>query len=370
MSVRRWEGLMTRGQIFKERHRVCEVRRAIDEAKQNCGCGKIELQPENIRVRRFKVHEPYNRSACVAAGTDFPSGMEMKLWRRKDHTKTEASGGASYMVSRLTDRELSTQAYGEKLALINTPEFGDIFAFTDAIAKDGELMESDIAIGENTQISVTIVYSGPLKESDERYSLTDIEDYQYLADVTGGLFIPADEFSVEAIVPILGEGVESATVDITLLKNQTGYQYIDVPIDDSIFDFDIQITGVTTIALLKDINGKEYDLKNEASLDAEPNVEVIVFTESFIVVRWKDPLFGIWNLQLDSVDTYGVTISANSTLGWLGGFSVLDTKPPHPHYKEAEGRPVINTIYYLDVILIGYIESYVVDVSHVEYVDL
>ncbi|KAK7085098.1 hypothetical protein SK128_009176 [Halocaridina rubra] len=35
-------------------------------------------------------------------------------WRMKDYTKTETSGGSSYMVIRLTDRELSTQAYGEK----------------------------------------------------------------------------------------------------------------------------------------------------------------------------------------------------------------------------------------------------------------
>lgn len=43
---------------------------------------------------------------------------------------------------------------------------------------------------------------------------------------------------------------------MTILKSLLGPNDIEIPIDDSIFDFEIRISGDITKALLKDITGK------------------------------------------------------------------------------------------------------------------
>ncbi|MDK2413745.1 hypothetical protein QHH03_32125, partial [Aphanizomenon sp. 202] len=74
-----------------------------------------------------------------------------------------------------------------------------------------------------------------------------------------GLYIPSEKFDIEAITPILGEGVESQSVDVTMVKGLTGPNDLEVPIDDSIFDFQVRLSGTVTEAVLKVITGTAYD---------------------------------------------------------------------------------------------------------------
>ncbi|XP_063613332.1 von Willebrand factor A domain-containing protein 7-like [Penaeus indicus] len=258
---------------------------------------------------------------------------------------------------------------GLQLALSMTPNYGDIFCFTDAGGNDGELMEGDIAVAQQQHNKVTIIYSSNNRDSSDRAILTHVEEYQYLADSTGGLFIPSEKFDIEAITPILGEGVESQSVDVTMVKGLTGPNDLEVPIDDSIFDFEVRLTGTVAAAVLKDFTGTAYDLTDQASLDSNPNIEVIAYSSSLKAIRWLSPRYGQWSLHTDSSSTYSISVSANSTLSFLGDFSILDPRPPHPHYELVEGRPLINTVYYIDIVLVGYLESDVTDVNKVEYVD-
>ncbi|XP_042873278.1 von Willebrand factor A domain-containing protein 7-like [Penaeus japonicus] len=271
---------------------------------------------------------------------------------------------------------------GLQLALSMTPNYGDIFCFTDAGGNDGELMQGDIAVAQQQHNKVTIIYSFNNRDNRDnsdnrdnnrdggaRDSLTGVDEYQYLADSTGGLFIPSDKFDIDAITPILGEGVESQSVDVTMVKGLTGPNDLDLPIDDAIFDFEIRLSGTLTTALLRDITGTEYDLTNEASLDSDPNIEIIAYSPSLKAIRWLSPRYGQWSFHTDSSSTYSISVSANSTLSFMGDFSILDPRPPHPHYQLVEGRPLINTVYYIDVVLVGYLESGVTDVNKVEYVD-
>ncbi|XP_071525808.1 von Willebrand factor A domain-containing protein 7-like [Panulirus ornatus] len=261
---------------------------------------------------------------------------------------------------------------GLQLALSLTPDYGDIFTFTDAGGRDGEKMESDIARAKMQHCKVSVIYSGRIPTAttqDPRQLLTGVDDYRRLTDSTGGLFIPSDKFDISAITPILGEGVESASVDITQLQGLQGAQDIQIPIDDSIQDFEIRIAGSITSGLLRDITGTEYDLMNQVALEADPAIEIVAYSSGLKAIRWLEPRYGQWNLQTDSSSTYSISVNANSTLNFLGGFSILDPSPPHPHYRSSEGSPLINTVYYVDVTLIGYLESDVTDVTRVEYVD-
>lgn len=261
---------------------------------------------------------------------------------------------------------------GLQLALANTPEYGNIFCFTDAVGKDGDIMDGDIAIATTQNTKVTMIFSGNDVDASEDSSnrVTTVADYHTLTDITGGLFILSDKFSIEEITPILDEGVESVDVDIIICRQNTGTRDIEVPIDDSIIDFKVQVLGTPTTCVLTNVDGTEYDIMDKDAMASTPGVDVIAYSSSIRVLRFNEPAFGIWNLHVnDDLDTYSINVMANSTLSWLGGFSVLDPAPPHPHYRAIEGRPLTDTVYYLDVNLIGYIESKVLDVDHVVYVD-
>lgn len=45
-------------------------------------------------------------------------------------------------------------------------------------------------------------------------------------------------------------------VDVTMVKGLTGPNDLEVPIDDSIFDFQVRLSGTVTEAVLKDITGE------------------------------------------------------------------------------------------------------------------
>lgn len=49
-----------------------------------------------------------------------------------------------------------------------------------------------------------------------RELITGVDEYQRLADSTGGLLIPTDKFDVSDVVNIMGGGVETSTVTPSL----------------------------------------------------------------------------------------------------------------------------------------------------------
>ncbi|MPC24810.1 von Willebrand factor A domain-containing protein 7 [Portunus trituberculatus] len=292
---------------------------------------------------------------------------------------------------------------GLQLALSNTPDYGTIFSFTDAGGKDGNIMESVISLAQERNIKVTVVYSGRVSKEDTNLAreetsdarlITDQDDYKRLADTTGGLFIPSGKFEIDAITPILGDSVKSVDVDIAMLKDVKGSHQLEAPIDDSVLDITVQLAGYMTDAVIQDATvkcsllirsnrldlirtrlhnshltpGTSYDLLDDKALIAA-GVEVVTSSEALRLIRFPEPSFGSWMLDLNADKSFSVTVSANSTLSWLGGFSILDPSPPHPHYRAVEGNPLTDTVYYLDVTLIGYLESNLLDVDEVEYID-
>nr|XP_045594468.1 von Willebrand factor A domain-containing protein 7-like isoform X1 [Procambarus clarkii] len=276
---------------------------------------------------------------------------------------------------------------GLQLALSATPAYGDIFCFTDASAKDGDLMESLISLAQQQNNKVTVILSdiyrrkntgedyapGELdreEESDRTRDVnTGVAEYQRLADETGGLLISTDKFNVDDIVNIIGAGIETASVTILNLVEVTGTEEKLVPVDDSIVDLEVRLTGSLTSAIFTDVTGISYDLMDRASLEATGVVEVVSYTTTFKAVRWPTPVYGEWTISTVGADSYSVTVLATSPIDFLAGFSVLDPNPPHPHYQPIDGRPLMETVYYLDLTLVGYLEGDVITLDTIYYVD-
>ena len=70
---------MTRCKILKEGEKVGSIRRAVAKAKKDSSCRKIYFQPENIKVRRFKIHESCNRCVYVTVRTDTTFRVETRV---------------------------------------------------------------------------------------------------------------------------------------------------------------------------------------------------------------------------------------------------------------------------------------------------
>ncbi|KAK4303124.1 hypothetical protein Pmani_024717 [Petrolisthes manimaculis] len=267
---------------------------------------------------------------------------------------------------------------GLQNALSVTPDYGDVFCFTDNLGKDGELMDGAISLAQRQNNKVTVILSDMLakiqekqqaSEGEGRLLLTDIDDYQRLADATGGLLISAEKFDIDEIANIIGSSVQNATV--TTLKVETSEDLsMKVPIDDSIFDCELRISGRISTAFFTDPLGTAYDLMDRAVLEGTSGVKVITHTETLKAVQWLSPSAGLWILNSTLADpSHSITLQATSTLDFLNNFAILDPSPPHPHYRPIEGQPLMNTFYYLEITLVGHLESDVAVVSAIQFVD-
>ncbi|XP_071539179.1 uncharacterized protein [Panulirus ornatus] len=269
---------------------------------------------------------------------------------------------------------------GLRLALTSTPDYSNIYCFTDAGANDAEIMEGVIALASNKHCKVNIVYSynnGQLKEEEPQarscgpeYVLSGVDEYKRLATITGGQFIEIDKFDVDEIVGILEEGVQESEVGIRMREEVQGIQEVTFPVDDSISQFSILLTGHVSTAVLSHPSGVSYDLTNEGELQASPGVEVITHTPSLRSIRFMNQTMGVWEIKADGgTDDYSIAVSATSTLSFLAEFCELDLLPPRPSYRVVVGRPLTETHYYVEVTLVGYLESQVQNVTAMELVD-
>ena len=61
---------MARIKILKEGGKVGSIRGAVAKAKKDSSCMEVYFWPENIKVRRFKIHESSNRCVYVTVRAD------------------------------------------------------------------------------------------------------------------------------------------------------------------------------------------------------------------------------------------------------------------------------------------------------------
>nr|XP_014345788.1 PREDICTED: von Willebrand factor A domain-containing protein 7-like [Latimeria chalumnae] len=134
-----------------------------------------------------------------------------------------------------------------EMALINNPEFTDIYVFTDASAKDAHLQNAIIALIENTKSTVTFFITNPFgrrkrnsQQLRHQRSLTRDELYQKIAFTSGGQAIFTSKTSLENATSIITDTTSSALV--TLLYTQSNSLNVE-----NVFSFyvDVSLSNVT-----------------------------------------------------------------------------------------------------------------------------
>ncbi|KAK8405077.1 hypothetical protein O3P69_001568 [Scylla paramamosain] len=166
---------------------------------------------------------------------------------------------------------------GLQLALSVTPDYGDVFCFTDAVGKGrGE-------DARDHQPSAEAKYQGD--DNPKRHhrrqeeECEEAECEQRLTDATGGLLISASKFDVSDIVGIMGSGVETSTV-MVMHQEGSGMTSATFPVDDTLTDFELRLSGELTAAMLTDSGKTSYNLMDSTALEAA-GVDLITFTKHF-----------------------------------------------------------------------------------------
>ncbi|XP_068223894.1 LOW QUALITY PROTEIN: uncharacterized protein [Palaemon carinicauda] len=296
-----------------------------------------------------------------------------------------------------------------ELALANTPDYSSVFCFTDAGGNDKQLMEGSIALATAKHCQVTIIYSfdqtavlqdpskdisfdqtgalpDPSKDiscPEDKYILSGVEEYKRLAAETGGIFIEIDKFDIDEIIGILEDVVEESTVAIRVREEVAGTQKVDFPVDDSVNYFQVVIAGQVTASTLTDgglavsvilLRSEKrklvFDLMDKASLEEHEGVQVVSHSDSLKSIKFANLTIGTWELEVNGESgEFSASVSALSSLGLLAEFCEVNLLPPRPGYKLIRGRPLIGEIYYVEVTLVGYVDSAVETVTSMELVD-
>ncbi|KAG0711995.1 von Willebrand factor A domain-containing protein 7 [Chionoecetes opilio] len=273
----------------------------------------------------------------------------------------EASGGCCCVQEKFW--------HGLQLSLINAPDYTTIFCFTDAGANDAELMEGVLALvtAKHCKVNIIYSYSNSAGSSCPGYDISGTDELEYLAMISGGLFIELDKFDAGDIDGIMQEGVDENKASL-VKRDNVNSQSFSFPVDDAVIDFDVTLFGAMTEGTITDTMGTKYDLMDKAGLAATDGVEVISHTDKIKAIKFTKPIVGDWIFEAEGAG-FNVAVSASSTLSLLSEFAELDLSPPRPGYVVVRGQPLSKTKYYVEVTLIGYLESHVRSVTYMKFLD-
>ena len=141
---------------------------------------------------------------------------------------------------------------GLYLALLNSLPNSDVFYFSDAAAKDANLVFTVISVALQKQCRIIPLISGQCSSRRKRRSTSERQVYEQLASATGGQYIPFSKSNIDEVIKLVrpanvSEG-NSSFLDVSLfsLENNTSelvsHSY-DVNIDSTIFSITAILSG-------------------------------------------------------------------------------------------------------------------------------
>ncbi|XP_072563585.1 von Willebrand factor A domain-containing protein 7-like [Paramormyrops kingsleyae] len=242
---------------------------------------------------------------------------------------------------------------GLQLALTGAPPFSEIFVFTDASAKDIYLKSTVLSLIESTKSVVTFmltkVFGGRRRRSSDsnnqgqqqqfssRVSSSASQEYQQLAQASGGLAIQASKANLPQATSIILDSTTSALVTLFQAVRNPGKDedYIFM-VDPSIRNLTAYITG----------NSVTYSLQNPLGVQqssAEPNGSLgsiqAVGNLNRIQLNQQE---GLWKIRISSTQPYQLKVTGQSTIDFIFTFFNI-LMDPLKGMELSEGRPQVGT---------------------------
>ncbi|XP_019642534.1 PREDICTED: von Willebrand factor A domain-containing protein 7-like isoform X1 [Branchiostoma belcheri] len=256
-----------------------------------------------------------------------------------------------------------------QIALARSLPGSTIFVFTDAEAKDAELLESVTSLGIQKNIKVTFFLSGTVgrrrsERSRTRRESRDRDTYLSIAQSTGGQVLDITKSEVFQTTKLVDLVVTSAEVNILQIRDApagTGDHVI--PVDLTMSDVIIQVTGLGAELQVLDPTGVLQETGENATVSVEVQLSDV------LVVRVRDVTPGVWHVVVLSAVTYDLRVTAQSSVDFMYAFvdrTANDTE--HPGVCDVDGRPVSGQRPNIRVNMVGSDPSLVQNVTSLDLV--
>ncbi|XP_024261931.1 von Willebrand factor A domain-containing protein 7 isoform X2 [Oncorhynchus tshawytscha] len=248
-----------------------------------------------------------------------------------------ADGGGDYPEMSLS---------GLQLALTGAPPSSEIFLFTDAPAKDLNLMGTVIALIERTKSVVTFFLTGSLglrrrRGSDQgqgqvqhsRMAVSDSQLYRELAQSSGGQAIEVTKTELPKATSIIVESSSSSLVTILQAVRSTGRaDNFSFTVDETVRNLTAYVTGSSLSFTLTSPSGV-----SQSSGEVNGSLATIKTVGNFLTLG-LDSQAGLWEIRVSSTVPYSLKVVGQSAIDFLFDF-VEVSQGPHPAFAVLESRP-------------------------------
>ncbi|XP_078502153.1 von Willebrand factor A domain-containing protein 7 [Lissotriton helveticus] len=263
-----------------------------------------------------------------------------------------------------------------QLALMNTPPYSEIFVFTDASSKDGDLKDSVEALIQERKAKVTFLITedpsrtvmGRTRGRRELLPADRFDLYASLAQSSGGQIIFTNNEYIKEVSTIIEEATNSTTVTLFHIqkaavgvRSQESYQF---QLDSLLEAVTIHIHGKILHFQITDPSGRR-----QSNLMLHGPLGEITTTGHFSKIILKSPIrVGQWTVELDALDGHTVHVQGQSLLDFLYYFAV-PVNGSHPGLFKLDNRPVTGVTSVMVMAVTGLTSGTSAHLDHVTLTD-
>ncbi|XP_051852194.1 von Willebrand factor A domain-containing protein 7 [Antechinus flavipes] len=215
-----------------------------------------------------------------------------------------------------------------ELALLHTPQFSDIFVFTDASPKDVYLTRRIEALSQKQHCKVTFLVTEDPSRRIRREVLFPkrFKPYEAIAMASGGEVIFTKDKHIQNVASVMGESMMDM-VNLALVPPVLPCKGpLVFHVDKLLHGVIIHLHGEISTFRISDPTGISQDIYQ----DQGPLGHIQCFGQ-FWTVNLKDPpQVGAWMIAITAQGTPVVRVKAKTSLDFLFSFGIPIENGPHP----------------------------------------
>ncbi|CAD7082367.1 unnamed protein product [Hermetia illucens] len=205
-----------------------------------------------------------------------------------------------------------------------------IYVFSDASAKDYNLLDKALKIAQEKQLTVTLLITGY-----ECHPLKQYEAYTELARRTHGQVYNMAKLDVEAVIRSIAEVLDTGLIPIESIYSEAGGTHdFDIFVDSAMKKISATVSG-------DDPKIDVYDPRKELSKD----VKTVLNLKKVKMVKVDNPESGKWNITTSSSSPHSIKISGMSDILVRYGFSFIVPE----EFSDTAPSPIKDITNYLSV---------------------
>ncbi|XP_056673872.1 von Willebrand factor A domain-containing protein 7 isoform X2 [Monodelphis domestica] len=250
-----------------------------------------------------------------------------------------------------------------ELALLHTPQFSDIFVFTDASPKDAYLTNRVEALSQKQHCRVTFLVTEDPSRRVRREVLSPkrFEPYRAIAVASGGEVIFTKDQYIQSVASVVGESMMDM-VTLALVPSVLPTQRpLVFHVDKLLHGLIIHLHGEISAFRISGPTGISQDIHQAWG----PLGHIQSFGQFWTVNLNDPPQVGAWEIAITAQGIPGVRVKAKTSLDFLFHFGIPIENGPHPGlYPLSQPVAGLHTVLLVEVIgLVSGIPN--VNLSHV-----